>query len=657
MKKRQLEMFATVPVKLRLEAGRNAPRFWVKRLVVWEREGVVVREVKLRRGLNIVWSPDGRDGAGVADGEEAMGHGAGKTLFCRLLRYCLGEKRAGPIELMDAIAREFPDGMVGVEVVIDGREWAAVRSLGRQRWSRAAASVPLESLTSAEPPYAGYAEFTSALEGGLFANEVSAQMPERKAWPTVLAWLTRDQECRFGSLVDWRSAASDSDSHVRHCSATTLHDVLRAMLRLSDADEQQRRREVAALVDRCVAEAARIRRREQERVELHERLCTELQVDRAAAPDGQVGIAVLRAAARQHHALVLGITPTNDVEDLASLRSAYERAQQELLQAEADVRSGQRMIDALERELSSIRGEVPGTSWRTDRVENPHCELCEVPVDRVLATKCMLSHKLPDREQIERRIEDQRRRLALTVDDLAAERARVHGNQARLGVLREAASKRRDALVEAERRRDARGDRLHSAEALVKSVDQLERWGEELDRSRETLASWESQRDRAREQATENRKQVAPGLPRLQDIFNAILQRAIHHDASASINLHGKGTIELRVRYGGDRSTAAIDSLKVVAFDLAAMLVSVEGATHAPAFLLHDSPREADLGESRYHGLIRLIAELEPAEGEPLFQYILTTTTRPPEEMIGTESHRATLHGTPASERLLRRDL
>jgi hypothetical protein len=47
---------------------------------------------------------------------------------------------------------------------------------------------------------------------------------------------------------------------------------------------------------------------------------------------------------------------------------------------------------------------------------------------------------------------------------------------------------------------------------------------------------------------------------------------------------------------GGDRSTAAIDSLKVLGFDLSALCLSIEGATRVPAFLVHDSPREADLG-------------------------------------------------------------
>lgn len=60
--------------------------------------------------------------------------------------------------------------------------------------------------------------------------------------------------------------------------------------------------------------------------------------------------------------------------------------------------------------------------------------------------------------------------------------------------------------------------------------------------------------------------------------------------------------------------------------------MSIEGDTRLPAFLLHDSPREADLGLALYHSLFHLVHELEEFGSAPLFQYIVTTTTPPPQE-------------------------
>lgn len=62
--------------------GLEGPRLWVRRLVIWrEPGGEKVRDIELRPGLNIVWSPDGADDVALAGQTNAVGHGSGKTLF------------------------------------------------------------------------------------------------------------------------------------------------------------------------------------------------------------------------------------------------------------------------------------------------------------------------------------------------------------------------------------------------------------------------------------------------------------------------------------------------------------------------------------------------------------------------------------------------
>jgi hypothetical protein len=73
--------------------------------------------------------------------------------------------------------------------------------------------------------------------------------------------------------------------------------------------------------------------------------------------------------------------------------------------------------------------------------------------------------------------------------------------------------------------------------------------------------------------------------------------------------------LNLRFQMGGDRSTAAVDPSKIVAFDLAALLLTIEGRTQLPAFLIHDSPREADLGLSIYNRLFTMSQKLEEIGG------------------------------------------
>ena len=129
----QGELFPKAEVTIRLDGSRGEPRLWVRRIVLWEKPGEIIRDIPLRRGLNIIWSPD--PGAKQAElGLDAgSGHGAGKTLFCRLLRYCLGEDTFSNDGQRRSIVELLPAGLVGVEVVIDGKLWAVIRPIGQTR--------------------------------------------------------------------------------------------------------------------------------------------------------------------------------------------------------------------------------------------------------------------------------------------------------------------------------------------------------------------------------------------------------------------------------------------------------------------------------------------------------------------------------------------
>ena len=66
--------------------ANKEPKVWVERIAVFESKehGTPIREVELAKGVNLVWA---RENAGD---ELSLGHGVGKTSFCRLMRYCLG---------------------------------------------------------------------------------------------------------------------------------------------------------------------------------------------------------------------------------------------------------------------------------------------------------------------------------------------------------------------------------------------------------------------------------------------------------------------------------------------------------------------------------------------------------------------------------------
>lgn len=113
---------------------------------------------------------------------------------------------------------------------------------------------------------------------------------------------------------------------------------------------------------------------------------------------------------------------------------------------------------------------------------------------------------------------------------------------------------------------------------------------------------------------------------RFQDVIQGLLGRAVSGRAEVS-----GGEVDLHIAEHGEREGAAMETLKVLAFDLGALALAVDGHGHFPGLLIHDGPREADMDENIYERLFLYAEEMERrSPGEPGFQYIVTTTAPPP---------------------------
>ena len=217
---KQLELLARSGLVVQPEANRSEPRLWIRRLVIWSEPGVVLREITLRPGLNIIWAPDPADRPGGSEQHAAPGHGSGKTLLCRLLRYCLGEDRFAPHEQREKIVATFPNGLVGAEIMVDGTQWAVLRPIGTSRKHFAIRDTTVDAVNVDAVP-TGMDPFLEAVTTTILSDDVSDLIPggdRLRAWLVVIAWLARDQECRFNKPLDWRSADSDSSSPARQLS-------------------------------------------------------------------------------------------------------------------------------------------------------------------------------------------------------------------------------------------------------------------------------------------------------------------------------------------------------------------------------------------------------------------------------------------------------
>lgn len=656
----QHEMFAPSKLSLRASAALKEPRLWVRRLAIWEEPGgQKIRDVTLRLGLNIVWSPDGFDDDN-ASGMPAIGHGSGKTLFCRLLRYCLGEQRFADETQRERIAIAFPNGIVGAEVILDGVCWAVVRPLGIRRRHVAIADGNLDDIAAGDGATTSIDPLIEAIEQAVvtpaIANLARLQ-PGQKAWPIALAWLTRDQECRFDDVLDWRSPASGSDAP-QPASGREIgprREALRAFLAAITEEEQQARRTEEALRTDVANAEREISYLDWDRGRRHRRLVGQLGLAEQTLPEMPLVLEVFRKVADQHLVAAAQL-PTGDMAELGQARKALQNAREELSRTDEERIRLEGQVPAEKEVLKLLSSEIPGLSSAAENAASQVCPICEVPIDKVLAEKCGLSHKLHNEKECRARITAKR-------EEIGDQRLKIDSLEARLKVLQPAAAFGRQQIERAEKRvqaiesvRDTRASAWQAATRLEEGVERFAELSTERDDVRKRLQSLEDKLTKEKERLAAFRDKQALTFGRITEKFSAIIRRLVNENAKGAVTLSGD-RLQLTVDVDGDRRTAAIESLKVLAFDFACLCLSIEGMTHVPAFLIHDSPREADLGLSIYDELFRLMRELEELTETTAFQYIVTTTTRPPDELRRDPWLRLTLRGAPGPERLMARDL
>ncbi|MDR3220474.1 MAG: chromosome segregation protein SMC [Candidatus Accumulibacter sp.] len=547
-----------------------------------------------------------------------------------------------------------------MEVVLDGACWAVLRPLGIRRRHFAVPGGNLDELVLSETPATGLSPLLNAIEENLLTPSVrdlvSGKKQGHQAWQIALALLSRDQECRFDHVLEWRSSLSDSESPARGLNRTERLEALRALLNAIDPSEQTLRIDIAAMSESSRSQEQEIGHRAWEIRKLRKQLLEMLGVVDDALSQGDLGVEILRQAARGRLAAETKVNSVRGASDIDSARQAHENAQAEVARIEADIGMQEAVIPAIERTISAIRGEYPTLAYALKEAENYPCPICEVPIDRVLASQCGLSHKVPDLEACKARLENGKQTLKDEQDRLESAQSIRKQLWPKLALAKQDATRKEQHYQNLLKLRKQRDGAWYAARKAVDDVERLAALLEQQQSAESRFDRHQTNIEQARERIGALQSQNATAFSNLAQKFDPIIRRLVGTEASGEIRLTGNG-LGLIVQMGGDRSTSAIDSLKVVAFDLAILCMSIEGDTRLPAFLFHDSPREADMGLALYHNLFHLAHELEGVGAAPLFQYIVTTTTPPPQDYAQAPWVVMQLRGSPASARLLKRDL
>lgn len=629
--------------QLKPGGGLAEPRLWVRRLRLWhdfaDDDPERGRNIPFRRGLNIVSSP-----AGPTADQVSTGHAAGKTLLCRQIRYCLGEDTFADPDDTTAIRTRFPNGGVGAEVRLSGETWVVRRAFASRGDDRALRTESLEALAD-DTHRSTFGAFREAIEAVAFTDAHRALLKELSdievPWQYVLAWLTRDQECRLDGLTHWRHPESSSHSPVRKAAAETRLDVLRVAVGLFSEQSNIAREQVAEASQAASTAESEARQADERFKMLRRDLAAALQRDEAGIwppPPPPADVALHdEQAAREAHVRALEVAVDQRLRSATAVEiTAAQKAEEQALEAaRSELAEVEQRITNLDDEVKQGKEQLGllstdnAKAWAALRqAKHPTCPYDDTPLDVEKAKFVCPMPKLPDPDAARKLAQESdahQKDVAHEVATKADRLAKLKGDRARLNTritnLERAVEAHQLAITRATQESQAAWAAKGTLRNFVAAVKALEEARDAEKKAKEAEKVVADQK---------NEHLSTYSTSELTKWFDALVKQIVAKEAKGEVTLDGKG-LHATIQWRGRRRSVALNSLRLVLFDLAALLCAVEGSSSAPAFLLHDSPREGDLDPWTYARLFETALALGPDEETAPFQYIVTTTTEPPE--------------------------
>lgn len=627
-------------VSLSPAKGREEPVVWLRAIAVhsdWPAEsGTLLREIKLQRGLNILWA----EPAPTGTKNRLSGHATGKTTFCRLVRYVLDDADAGTKDFRQRFQAKFPRGWVFAEVVVASQVWLVGRPLGRMGYHPfALKGGTLADVKGAQPLRGGYEDYSQTLADNVFAKVTLRNLSgtnRKLTWDCLLEWLARDQEARFTGLLEWRHDDSDYESPA--LLDADKENLVRIILGLVEGDEQTLLREHAQ-------KSSEHRRSLEERpsrtyhAERQRDVLKALSGQEVAKPNDPLLLEAIKKQARQWR------KDSTDAKAELRAEKAEHQLQETFAKTEAQLMVVQNSLGEANRDLQGLQGTLASTKQTATKVSQhedlrelmPFKGRCSQPLNEAWKSKCPLAAHRPadeefdkfilnaktDAERTEVFVKRQRQECSrLTILVQKKEKNRDDARTA-LWKFREAMDKKLTKADEPRLRAEALEAALKSYQVACEECESLERNLKRLDREKRKLDK----------QLKDKERRHIERISRFSRIYDHFAKKLLGDEVTATIEFTGKA-IEPTITYHGPYDSTALKLAKFLAFDLSSLALGIVGGGHHPRFLLHDSPREADLTRAIYHELFRAAVSLEGAtKDEASFQYIITTTEPPPDEI------------------------
>ena len=668
-------------LSLKVDSAKAEPAVWVRRVVIYESivsEAKVVREIPLTKGLNIVWAEETDSDNTSA---EITGHSAGKTSFCRLLRYILGEKSFGTRSNMNLIKKCFPQGYVGAEIFVKQRQWAVLRPIGNGTFSYIKPEATLEDLLPDRSTRANEENYPEQLGLKALLDDLDTATIVRTSqtiqWGHVLAWCTRDQEARFQNCYDWRSPRSESEWPAFRAPKSDALFAMRTLLGLFVPDELRGEEDLAAAIQQhedLEKQIQNLAREPQFRVNLYEQ---ELRARVKALLPNAAGIdrvpfrwdQLSSDLDRLTDEAIKGLQDKADADETARQKAQVEIDEigTEIGRITANLRQIAASFGLQSAALTEMDAAIAQRETQRQEIEQNANALCTIGgvlyrdcthiADRQASLKLTQLQDAHAMEQAEAKRADaqgalvsHQQQLELSLKSLTRERVTLIDKRDSLTATRDSVRNDITELRDARRQFiewNSRKDKPGEFEALDECRKQLKETEGKVTQLTSDLNNLLAQHDSSREL--------------IASIFSGAVKAVLTsgtYNGEVSLN---ERELSFHITHGVTMSGEAVETLSVLLADVACMIYnSVSGATRLPGLLLHDSPREADLGLRLYRSFIRFVASLQKHFGSVKscpFQYILTTTTAPPEELRSQETVKLHLNAAVVEQLLFRRNV
>jgi hypothetical protein len=288
------------------------------------------------------------------------------------------------------VAEQLPAGLVGIEVHINGVRWAILRPIGNTRRHIVRVDTRLEELVESSDRGTSIQPLLELLDSLVVPGDGELFIPssrEHAGWLFALAWLTRDQECRYDHILDWRHARADTRSPVLGTSREQMVDAVRSLLGVLDQEEIRLKDEREGL-----AEQRRSLERDltyfQRRIEqLRSDLSSVLGTQDNAVSGGELELGKWRELAKSR------LEREDDTVQVDAQRTELVAARNErdgVLGKAAVIGDDLRRLEgtlALHQEqVRALRGERANLDAAEIKAKlGPVCPVCNVPIDRALA--------------------------------------------------------------------------------------------------------------------------------------------------------------------------------------------------------------------------------------------------------------------------------